>query len=282
MKQTAPRDDYEGLTVRVEANVVDLTYYGPKATSNSGGGILKTVANMAIKSDEEPSKLPQPGKALVLSRSKFGQQTDGYYADFADSRIMFIATYGDVNTKARSFHLAYNHILKKILGNRTSVTITGETVVKLKEHMAQFNVGKVVRVRITVRAFSKTAVKGYHPIKGGNGSCSLTQTLYTCYFPYSSEGNCCEDAKLAFKNIFDTILNKDVSVDRKSADIVTITAIPNPNKANVGRKLPNKYKLDSSTLTDVTIGFDDVEYKATPIMLGSDLPPIPNMDSFNF
>lgn len=172
-------------SMKMVGQVVDLTYHGPIATTDSGGALGMLLRQVSASSDNSSSSDEKSSASVdVLSLLGVNLPTSVDPKRFKDARDTFMVVYSGTQNKVKLFHERLNQLKIKALNGSTRRKLTQAEVGHIRTSMQPANVGKVIKITLQTRLVSENPFVGSHPARDGH---SLTKTLYTFYYPYDSK-----------------------------------------------------------------------------------------------
>lgn len=180
--------DREGLTLTVIGQVVDITYHGVVPVTDIGNGILAQMLQPVTKQrDSGGGSPPHTTKSSLVNfipiENVPGEQE--YLDSLKLVRAGLIASHAEVNAKVENFHKRLNELKKGLLKGKTRNTVTKAELEMVRSQMTDFQVGKVLKIKLQARIFSTRDLPGYRPVQ--TGGFSRLGVLFTFYVPYQDE-----------------------------------------------------------------------------------------------
>lgn len=189
-----------GLTIKLIANMIDVSYHGVLPGTGNGTGILGQMYQKQVQSTvARDERNPSSGRIIFqeIPENELDVRTMNDAA--RDFRIMAIARYSEVNAAVSKFHRELNAEKARLLGGETMVRLSPEQLEALRQHMAPHAVGKVLKCKLQARGFSMEQRPRWNKVK--SGGFSSVRVLYTFYIPYEDN----MDVEAALGNLLDSL-----------------------------------------------------------------------------
>lgn len=178
-------NSFEGVTFKVIGQVVDISYHGVSVITHKGNGILGKMMAPLINNGQAQAEQTATTKSSEVNRLTFEEVQGDGASHFKSVRAQLIADNAALNAKVRDFHSNLNSLKEGLLqGKMVNYAGTAE-LNAVREAMIPHNVGKVVKVKLQARMFSKSDVQSWNRVKTGGSS--KVGTLYTMYVPYNED-----------------------------------------------------------------------------------------------
>lgn len=175
----------EGLTLTVVAQITNVSYHGVNILQK-GNGILGQMINPIINGmkSSKPNQVKSTASSLVQS-IPMAQLADSHktIANIGKVRAKLLAENAEVNAKIRDFHDRLRGLKEDLLGNQDFKYLGSQELEGLRTAMIPYNVGRVVKIKLQARLFSKVPQPSLR--KCATGGYSSVRVLYTFYVPYT-------------------------------------------------------------------------------------------------
>lgn len=209
--------DFEGLTIKVECQVVDVTYHGVSIPVK-GNGILGQMIDQYLPKNGERNAAMQ--QKTTVSEIAMQIPTDSITSSIAKKigafRAEQIVLNRTLTQKVRTFHEALHQFKRQLLNGKTENIVDANDLERLKVQMEPYNVGKVMKVKLRARLFTKDEIPGFNAVK--SGGYSLTRVLYTFYLPI--DGDLEANAKALADKLSKYEYKDNLIVDQPKAKVI--------------------------------------------------------------
>ena len=175
----------EGLTLTVVAQITNVSYHGVNIRQK-GNGILGQMINPIISgmTSSKPNQVKTTASSLVQT-VPMAQLAESHKltANIGKVRAKIIAENAEVNMRIRDFHDQLRHLKEKLLDGKDVNYLGSQQLEDLRAAMIPYNVGRVVKIKLQARLFSKVPQPSLR--KCATGGYSSVRVLYTFYVKYT-------------------------------------------------------------------------------------------------
>lgn len=173
---------FEGVTFKVVAQIVDITYNGVEIIASKGNGILGKMMEPIINKDSKQTQSVITTRSSEVGKLTFEEVRDGKAIPYGTVRAQLIAEHAELNAKVKDFHQNLNTLKEGLLNGSTTAYADSAALDGIKKAMLPFNIGRVLKVKLQARMYSPQQIAGWNKVKTGGSS--KVGTLYTFYINY--------------------------------------------------------------------------------------------------